>query len=115
MDIQQPMPAPRRTQKTTLVLEHAQIAFLDEVSASIRRRSDAVVDRSALIRALIEGLYSSQVDCSRAGSGPQLATAVASCLKRGMNQRDAEANIAGARRNGVGPTGNQRPVSTVRS
>jgi len=43
-------------QKTTLVLSNQHNAWLDEVSADIRRTTGAAISRSALVRAMIAAL-----------------------------------------------------------
>ncbi len=43
-------------EKTTLVLSNLHNAWLDEVSAAIRRRTGAAISRSALVRAMIAAL-----------------------------------------------------------
>jgi hypothetical protein len=73
----------QRKQKTTIVLGQEQIAFLDELSVRIgRRTSGAVVDRSAIIRALIKAPYISKLDCSPARSGDEIATVLGMRIKK---------------------------------
>jgi hypothetical protein len=85
MYIQQEHSAPmaRVMDKTTLLLRRDRVLFLDDFAIQIRRRSGAVVPRSAIIRALIEALFVTKLNFPRVESEDNLAQAVARCLLNG--------------------------------
>ena len=60
-------------QATTITIQNELIAYLDEVSASIRRQSGAAISRSALIRAFVRGMQQSGFDLSRCGKEADIA------------------------------------------
>ena len=51
-------------EKTTVMLSNLHNAFLDEVSAAIRRETGAVISRSALLRAMITAVSHSTLSLS---------------------------------------------------
>src|SRR5438128_2007372 len=63
--------------KTTVTMKSDQIAYLDEVSASIRRYSGTVICRAALIRGLVRALQLSRLDLASCSSEESLAHGLA--------------------------------------
>lgn len=58
--------------KATVVLFNRQIAFLDNLAASIRTHNGTPVSRAQLIRALIDAVAASGVDLTPAGSEAEM-------------------------------------------
>ena len=57
---------PADTAKATITFYNNQIAYLDHLSADIRQNTFAIIDRGAIIRALVGALQESAIDLSRA-------------------------------------------------
>ena len=55
-------------EKTTLVLSNQHNAWLDELSAAIRRNTGAAISRSALVRATIAAMSRADLDLSGCNS-----------------------------------------------
>lgn len=66
-----------RLEKTTMTIARDQIAYLDEISASIRRHSGTVVCRSALIRGFVRAFQSGGLVFSKCTSEDDLARSLA--------------------------------------
>src|SRR5437867_1485682 len=60
--------------KINIVLFDRQVWFLDQVSVSIRRTTGAAVNRTQIVRALIDALKNSRVDVSSAQSEADLVS-----------------------------------------
>jgi hypothetical protein len=69
-----------RLQNITITMPRDQIAYLDEVSASIRRYSGIVISRSELTRALVSALQLSRLVLQECSSGNSIAHALAERL-----------------------------------
>jgi hypothetical protein len=67
-----------RLYTTTIRLRYEHAAWLSQTSIEIRQRTGAHVNKSALIRALIDGLASAHVDLSRCCSEAEIKQMVAS-------------------------------------
>jgi hypothetical protein len=68
--------------KINVVLFDRQVWFLDQMSVSIRRRSGAAVNRTQIVRALIDALKNSRVDVSAVQSEADLIGALTRQLTR---------------------------------
>ena len=62
--------------KINVVLFDRQVWFLDQMSVSIRRTSGAAVNRTQIVRALIDALKNSRVDVSAVQSEADLIGAL---------------------------------------
>ena len=58
--------------KATVVLFTRQIAFLDDLAASIRTQNGAVVSRAQLIRAVVDAVAASGIDLTLAASEAEM-------------------------------------------
>ena len=70
-------------EKTTLVLSNLHNAWLDEVSAAIRRKTGAAISRSALVRATITAMSKSALDLSGCNSEDAVREVVVARLNSG--------------------------------
>lgn len=61
----------------SVVLFDRQIVRLDRLANDIRRKTGHVVNRAALIRAVIDGLFDSDVDVKTIGSEQELRARIA--------------------------------------
>lgn len=75
----------RVPEKTTLVLSNLHNAWLDEVSAAIRRRTGAAISRSALVRAMIAAMCQEGLDLSMCESEPAVREQIHARLSRGRS------------------------------
>ena len=67
--------------KVSVVLFDRQIVRLDRLASDIRQRTGQVVNRAALIRAVIDGLFDSDVDIKTIGSEQELRAHIARQLR----------------------------------
>jgi len=70
------------TTKATVVLFNRQIAALDRLTTEIRSKSGNVVDRAAIIRAVLDAVVEAKLDLAAATSSEDVKRLVASRLKR---------------------------------
>jgi hypothetical protein len=76
--------------KTMLGMLDRHIAYLEAVSAAIRRRRCAVVSRAAIIRALIEFMQRSGIDFSRFGSADEMVPFLVELFRAAQTRRREE-------------------------
>jgi hypothetical protein len=67
--------------KVSVVLFDRQIVRLDRLASDIRQKTGHVVNRAALIRAVIDGLFDSDVDIKTIGSEQELRGRIAHHLR----------------------------------
>ena len=67
--------------KVSVVLFDRQIVRLDRLASDIRQKTGQVVNRAALIRAVIDGLFDSKFDITTIGSERDLRILVAQHLR----------------------------------
>lgn len=67
--------------KVSVVLFERQIVRLDRLANDIRRQTGHAVNRAAIIRAVIDGLFDSQFDIKNIGSEPELRARIARHLR----------------------------------
>jgi hypothetical protein len=67
--------------KVSVVLLDRQIVRLDRLASDIRQKTGRVVNRAALIRAVIDGLFDSKFDIKTIGSERELRTRIARHLR----------------------------------
>lgn len=63
--------------KVSVVLFDRQVVRLDRLASDIRQKTGQVVNRAALIRAVIDGLFDSGVDIRTIGSEQELRARIA--------------------------------------
>lgn len=71
-------------QKVTITLSSDQIAYLDEMSASIRKTSGMVVCRSSVIRAFIRAARIAEISVALSKSEEHMAQSLAHVLRAGL-------------------------------
>jgi hypothetical protein len=76
-----PKELPADAVKSTVTFYNSQIVWLDRLSATMREKSKAVVDRSAIIRGILRGIEESGVDLSGARSEEEIRAGVLDKLK----------------------------------
>jgi hypothetical protein len=59
--------------RSSIILRQTQVVFLDRISISIREKTGAIIDRSAIIRALIDVFQSSGIDITEVSSEAEIA------------------------------------------
>lgn len=67
--------------KVSVVLFDRQIVRLDRLASDIRQKTGQVVNRAALIRAVIDGLFDSDIDIKTIGSEQELRARLAHHLR----------------------------------
>lgn len=67
--------------KVSVVLFDRQIVRLDRLATDIRQKTGRTVNRAALIRAVIDGLFDSDVDIKTIGSEQELRVRIAHLLR----------------------------------
>ena len=67
--------------KVSVVLFDRQIVRLDRLASDIRQTTGHVMNRAALIRGVLDGLFDSHVDLQTAGSEPELRARIAHHLR----------------------------------
>lgn len=67
--------------KSTVTFSNNQIVWLDRLSSDIRATTMAIVDRGAIIRAIISAVEQSQIDLCNATSEDQIKNLVCAKLK----------------------------------
>jgi hypothetical protein len=67
--------------KVSVVLFDRQIVRLDRLASDIRQRTRRTVNRAALIRAVIDGLFDSDFDVKTIGSEQELRASIADRLR----------------------------------
>ena len=67
--------------KVSVVLFDRQIVRLDRLASDIRQKTGQVVNRAALIRAVIDGLFDSDVNVKTIGSEQELRARIAHHLR----------------------------------
>ena len=67
--------------KVSVVLFDRQIVRLDRLASDIRQKTGHTVNRAALIRAVIDGLFDSHFDIKTIGSEHELRTRIARHLR----------------------------------
>ena len=67
--------------KSTVTFSNNQIVWLDRLSSDIRANTMAIVDRGAIIRAIISAVEQSQIDLCNATSEDQIKNLVCTKLK----------------------------------
>lgn len=63
--------------KVSVVLFERQIVRLDRLASDIRQQTGQAVNRAAIIRAMIDGLFDSHFDITSIGSEHELRTRIA--------------------------------------
>lgn len=76
-----PKQLPEATVKSTVTFNNSQIVWLDRLSADIRASTMAIVDRGAIIRAIITAIEKSNVDLCGASSEEQIRDIICEQLK----------------------------------
>jgi hypothetical protein len=82
--------------KVTVVLFDRQIAFLDQVAASIRAKTGAAISRAQLIRALVDAVGEANIDLTAARSEAEMKVALLGHF--GVSANAVTAPAAGRRR-----------------
>ena len=67
--------------KVSVVLFDRQVVRLDRLASDIRQRTGRSVNRAALIRAIIDGLFDSDIDVKTIGSERELRARIARHLR----------------------------------
>lgn len=67
--------------KSTVTFSNDQIVWLDRLSSDIRATTMAIVDRGAIIRAIISAVEQSHIDLSKATSEDQIKNLICAKLK----------------------------------
>jgi hypothetical protein len=67
--------------KVSVVLFERQIVRLDRFASDIRQQTGQAVNRAAIIRAMIDGLFDSQFDIKNIGSEHELRARIARHLR----------------------------------
>ena len=67
--------------KSTVTFTNSQIVWLDRLSSDIRATTMSIVDRGALIRAIITAVEQSNIDLSSANSEEQIKDIICAKLK----------------------------------
>jgi hypothetical protein len=78
-----PKELPADAVKSTVTFFNSQIVWLDRLSTSIREKSKSVVDRSALIRAILTAIEESGLDLTNALSEEEITSLILQKLREG--------------------------------
>jgi hypothetical protein len=91
-------PSPERMDKTTITMKNDQIAYLDEVCASIRRRTGSAICRSSLLRAFVQASQISRLDFSRRCSEQAIVDGFTRIIQVGLSHMTTNPPTAPNRR-----------------
>lgn len=72
---------PSDMKKITLTVSHDQIIWLDRLTTDIRATSRAIIDRGAIIRALISALESSNLNLTHCANETEMLETITKKLK----------------------------------
>lgn len=88
LEINEPKEAPKaksansNTVKSTVTLLNNQICFLDRLSSDIRAQTMKIIDRGAIIRAVISALETSNLDLSSCASEQEISEIILAQLHK---------------------------------
>jgi len=68
--------------KTVVTLRKSQLIWLDRLSLEIREKSDQILDRGVIIRALVDALHASKLDLSNIKSEQEASLLIERKLKK---------------------------------